>query len=188
MARRGGGHDGGAHGHPARGSGHRHHVLRQGGGAHPGAERRVTVTAKGEYAIKAMLDLALTDDGETLQPIQDIARRQGIPQRYLEQVLLALKRAGFLHSRRGSAGGYRLAKAPEQITVGALLRAVEGRPGVGRSRASSRRGVARGGGGPDLLGAAGAGAVGAGGDRNTVEDLKKHAAERRESAKPMYLI
>jgi Rrf2 family protein len=64
----------------------------------------VTVSAKGEYAIKAMLDLALTDDGETLQPIQDIARRQGIPQRYLEQVLLGLKRAGFLHSRRGSAG------------------------------------------------------------------------------------
>jgi len=63
----------------------------------------VTVSAKGEYAIKAMLDLALTDDGETLQPIQDIARRQGIPQRYLEQVLLGLKRAGFLHSRRGSA-------------------------------------------------------------------------------------
>src|SRR5215831_6316973 len=85
MARRGGGHDGGAHGHPARGSGHRHHVLRQGGGARLGAERRVTVTAKGEYAIKAMLDLALTDDGETLQPIQDIARRQGIPQRYLSR-------------------------------------------------------------------------------------------------------
>jgi len=61
----------------------------------------VTVSAKGEYAIKAMLDLALTDDGERLQPIQDIARRQGIPQRYLEQVLLGLKRVGFLHSRRG---------------------------------------------------------------------------------------
>jgi len=64
----------------------------------------VRVSAKGEYAIKAMLDLALCDDGLTLQPIQDIARRQGIPQRYLEQVLLGLKRAGFLHSRRGSAG------------------------------------------------------------------------------------
>src|SRR5262249_58532554 len=90
---------------------------------------------------KAMLDLALTDDGETLQPIQDIARRQGIPQRYLEQVLLALKRAGFLHSRRGSAGGYRLAKASEQITVGALLRAVEGRPGLGGAGGSGERRV-----------------------------------------------
>ena len=91
------------------------------------------ISAKGEYAVKAMLDLALCDDGETLQPIQDIARRQSIPQRYLEQVLLGLKRAGFLHSRRGSAGGYRLAKPPAQITVGALLRAVEGQAGVGFS-------------------------------------------------------
>ena len=56
------------------------------------------ISAKGEYAIKAMLDLALCADGETLQPIQDIATRQGIPQRYLEQVLLGLKRAGFLQS------------------------------------------------------------------------------------------
>ncbi|HEX9418742.1 MAG TPA: Rrf2 family transcriptional regulator, partial [Methylomirabilota bacterium] len=76
------------------------------------------ISAKGEYAIKAMLDLALRDP-DTLEPIQDIAKRQSIPQRYLEQVLLGLKRAGFLHSRRGSAGGYRLAKPPAQITVGA---------------------------------------------------------------------
>ena len=65
------------------------------------------VSAKGEYALKALLDLALHDK-EGLQPIQEIAARQGIPQRYLEQVLLQLKRAGFLDSRRGSAGGYRL--------------------------------------------------------------------------------
>ena len=61
------------------------------------------LSAKGEYAVKALLDLALYA-GEDLQPIQDIAARQGIPQRYLEQVLLGLKRAGFLVSRRGSAG------------------------------------------------------------------------------------
>ena len=148
----------------------------------------MTVTAKGEYAIKAMLDLALTDDGETLQPIQDIARRQGIPQRYLEQVLLALKRAGFLHSRRGSAGGYRLAKAPEQIIVGALLRAVEGRPGLGGSGRTSRSASPDAGGDLTYLWRAVSEAVDAVVDGTTLEDLRRHAAERRESAKPMYHI
>ena len=145
----------------------------------------MTVSAKGEYAIKAMLDLALTDDGETLQPIQDIARRQGIPQRYLEQVLLGLKRAGFLYSRRGSAGGYRLAKVPEQVTVGAVLRAVEGRPGVGGAGRS-----ARGEHGGDLayLWRAVADAFDTVVDGTTLEDLRRHAAERRASAKPMYHI
>ena len=85
------------------------------------------ISAKGEYAIKAMVDLALRA-GHDLQPIQDIAARQAIPQRYLEQVLLQLKRAGFLYARRGSAGGYRLSRPADQITVGALLRAVEGAP------------------------------------------------------------
>jgi Rrf2 family protein len=83
------------------------------------------LSAKAEYAIKAVLDLALHRSGE-LTPIQDIAARQGIPQRYLEQVLLALKRAGLLASKRGSSGGYDLTRPPEEITVGAVLRAVEG--------------------------------------------------------------
>ena len=61
------------------------------------------ISAIGEYAIQAMLDLALHRD-RGLTPIQAIAARQAIPQRYLEQVLLALKRAGLLTSRRGSAG------------------------------------------------------------------------------------
>src|SRR2546421_4716787 len=83
------------------------------------------ISAKGEYAIKAMLDLAM-HRGRTLVPIQEIAARQAIPQRYLEQVLLALKRAGLLTSKRGSTGGYHLTKAPDDITVGAVLRAVDG--------------------------------------------------------------
>src|ERR687888_2631846 len=83
------------------------------------------ISAKGEYAIKSMLDLAM-HPGRTLVPIQEIAARQAIPQRYLEQVLLALKRAGLLTSKRGSTGGYHLTKAPDEITVGAILRAVEG--------------------------------------------------------------
>jgi len=148
----------------------------------------VRISAKGEYAIKAMLDLALCDDGLTLQPIQDIARRQGIPQRYLEQVLLGLKRAGFLHSRRGSAGGYRLAKPPAHITVGALLRAVEGQPGVGAAGRVARGST--GDAGADLLHLwrAVAEAVDAVVDGTTLEDLRRQAVERRASTRPMYHI
>jgi Rrf2 family protein len=83
------------------------------------------ISAKGEYALKAMLDLALQPP-RRIVPIQEIAARQGIPQRYLEQVLQALKRSGLLASRRGAAGGYQLARAPEDISAGDVLRAVEG--------------------------------------------------------------
>jgi Rrf2 family transcriptional regulator, cysteine metabolism repressor len=148
----------------------------------------VRISAKGEYAIKAMLDLALCDDGLTLQPIQDIATRQGIPQRYLEQVLLGLKRAGFLHSRRGSAGGYRLAKPPAQITAGALLRAVEGQPGVGAAGRAARGRTGDAGGDLLHLWRAVSDAVDSVVDGTTLEDLKRQALERRASTKPMYHI
>jgi Rrf2 family cysteine metabolism transcriptional repressor len=148
----------------------------------------VRISAKGEYAVKAMLDLALCDDGETLQPIQDIARRQSIPQRYLEQVLLGLKRTGFLHSRRGSAGGYRLAKPPDQITVGSLLRAVEGQAGVGFAGRASRGSAGDAGGDLIQLWRAVSEAVDAVVDGTTLEDLRRQAAERRASTKPMYHI
>src|SRR5207245_11034942 len=75
------------------------------------------ISAKGEYAIKAVLDLSLRS-GDGLVPIQDIAVRQAIPQRYLEHVLLALKRAGLLGSKRGASGGYHLTRPPEEISVG----------------------------------------------------------------------
>ena len=145
------------------------------------------ISAKGEYAIKAMVDLAL-HDGPELQPIQDIAARQSIPQRYLEQVLLQLKRAGFLYARRGSAGGYRLSKPADQITVGALLRAVEGpAPGVDSPRRGGR------GAGEDAAGLAElwreiADAVASVVDRTTLEDLRRRADERRSAARPMYHI
>lgn len=84
------------------------------------------ISARGEYAIKAVLDLAL-HRREGLVPIQEIAARQSIPQRYLEQVLLALKRAGLLASKRGSSGGYHLTRDPSEVTVGDVLRAIEGR-------------------------------------------------------------
>lgn len=146
------------------------------------------VSAKGEYAIKALLDLALRDK-EGLQPIQEIAARQGIPQRYLEQVLLQLKRAGLLESRRGSAGGYRLGRPSDQVTVGAVLRAVEGSlVGTEPARRGARQ--ARGeftGDLSDLWRDIGE-AVSAVVDRVTLEDLRRRAEERRATARPMYHI
>jgi Rrf2 family protein len=105
------------------------------------------ISAKGEYAIRAVLDLA-TRHGQGLVPIQDVARRQGIPQRYLEQVLLLLKRAGFLISKRGATGGYRLVRPPAEISVGDVLRAVEGR--VTALEVAGRDPRNRGAAGPDL--------------------------------------
>ena len=83
------------------------------------------VSTKGDYATRAMQDLALHSDQGPIQ-IEDIARRQHLPVRYLEQILLSLKRAGFLESKRGVNGGYYLAKHPREITVGAIIRAMEG--------------------------------------------------------------
>lgn len=146
------------------------------------------ISAKGEYAIKAMVDLAL-HDGPDLQPIQDIAARQSIPQRYLEQVLLQLKRSGFLYARRGSSGGYRLSRPPDQITVGALLRAVEGPSAAADGPQRGGRGAA-----PDDSAALGElwreidAAVAAVVDRTSLEDLRRRADERRSAARPMYHI
>src|SRR5881409_2943660 len=94
------------------------------------------ISAKGEYAIKAVLDLALRG-GDVLVPIQDIAARHAIPQRYLEHVLLALKRAGLLGSKRGASGGYHLMRLPEEISVGDVLRAVGPGGGTATRRTSS---------------------------------------------------
>ena len=146
------------------------------------------ISAKGEYAIKAMVDLAL-HDGPDLQPIQDIAARQSIPQRYLEQVLLQLKRSGFLYARRGSSGGYRLSRPPDQITVGSLLRAVEG-------PSPPEEAPRRGGRGAAPEDSAGLGelwreidrAVAEVVDRTSLEDLRRRADERRSAARPMYHI
>ncbi len=146
------------------------------------------ISAKGEYAIKAMVDLAL-HAGHDLQPIQGIATRQAIPQRYLEQVLLQLKRTGFLYARRGSAGGYRLSRPADQITVGALLRAVEGPPpGLHSPRRGERGGPGEDGAGLVELWQEIAGAVASVVDRTTLEDLRRRAEERRSAARPMYHI
>jgi Rrf2 family cysteine metabolism transcriptional repressor len=141
------------------------------------------ISAKGEYAIKAVLDLTLHQGGGLI-PIQEIAERQRIPQRYLEQVLLALKRAGLLTSKRGAAGGYHLTRPPEEITVGEVLRAVEGADApfeaVGRDGRS----------GHDLVELWGkiAEAVSGVVDRLTFGDLATRARERLAVARPMYHI
>jgi Rrf2 family protein len=147
----------------------------------------VRISAKGEYAIKAMVDLAL-HEGQDLQPIQDIAARQGIPQRYLEQVLLQLKRSGFLYARRGSAGGYRLSRPADQVTVGALLRAVEGPPPGPDSTRRGGRGAAEDAAGLAELWQEIADAVASVVDRTTLEDLRRRAEERRSAVRPMYHI
>ncbi|HEX3179142.1 MAG TPA: Rrf2 family transcriptional regulator [Methylomirabilota bacterium] len=143
------------------------------------------ISAKGEYAIKAMLDLALQRD-RGLVPIQEVAARQGIPQRYLEQVLLSLKRAGLLTSKRGSTGGYHLTRLPEEITVGAVLRAIEG------TRAPFEAGNARRNGGSDAelteLWDEIAEAVSKVVDRLTFGELVARVRERRSKARPMYHI
>jgi Rrf2 family transcriptional regulator, cysteine metabolism repressor len=83
------------------------------------------ISTKGDYATRALQDLAL-HYGSGPIPIEQIAVRQGLPVRYLEQLLLTLKRAGLLQSKRGVNGGYTLAKPPAEITLGQILRAVDG--------------------------------------------------------------
>lgn len=86
----------------------------------------MTISVKGEYALQAIFDLALRGRAEPVK-IADIARRQNIPQKFLELILASLKQGGFVESRRGAEGGYLLARQADAITVGQVLRFVEGR-------------------------------------------------------------
>ncbi|MBI3014122.1 MAG: Rrf2 family transcriptional regulator [Candidatus Tectomicrobia bacterium] len=83
------------------------------------------ISTKGEYGLKAMLDLALHHDRVPIQ-IREVAERQGIPQRYLEQLLLRLRQEGLVVSQRGAAGGYGLSRPPGRITVAEIIAALEG--------------------------------------------------------------
>ena len=94
----------------------------------------LNISVKGEYALQAIFDLASQRQGEPVK-IADIARRQRIPQKFLELILAGLKQGGFVESRRGAEGGYLLARTAESITVGDVLRFVEGPfQGKGRNR------------------------------------------------------
>src|SRR3989338_974472 len=83
------------------------------------------ISNKCDYALRAMLELAL-GYGQKTSNIQGIARRQGIPKRFLEHLLLNLKKAGLVTSFRGNVGGYTLSKLPKKIKVGDIVRAIEG--------------------------------------------------------------
>ena len=83
------------------------------------------ISTKGRYAIKLMLDLATNDNGEPIR-LKDVARRQEISEKYLEQIISSLKKAGYVKSLRGAQGGYMLAREPKTYTVGTILRLTEG--------------------------------------------------------------
>ncbi len=83
------------------------------------------VTKKGEYAMRALVDLAL-NYRKGLRQIQDIVRDEDIPEKFLEQILVILKNAGFVESKRGVGGGYSLNKPPNEISLGEVIRLIDG--------------------------------------------------------------
>ena len=83
------------------------------------------ISTKGRYAVILMLDLATYNTGEPVR-LKDIAKRQQISEKYLEQIISLLNKAGFVKSIRGPQGGYMLKNPPEQYTVGMILRQTEG--------------------------------------------------------------
>jgi Rrf2 family protein len=89
------------------------------------AEEGMRLSTKGEYASRAMLELSLHHEEKPLH-IRDISKAQDIPERFLEQILLQLKRAGYLRSRKGPNGGYYLSKPPGEINVAEVIRVMDG--------------------------------------------------------------
>ena len=85
----------------------------------------MNISSKGRYALQALFDLASQSTNEPIK-IASIAKRQKIPRKFLESILSSLKQGGFVESHRGVAGGYNLARLPEAITVGEVLRFVDG--------------------------------------------------------------
>ena len=83
------------------------------------------VSTKGRYALRLMLDLAVYNTGRPIS-LKDVAKRQQISEKYLEQIISLLNKAGFVRSIRGPQGGYMLTKAPAEYTVGRILRLTEG--------------------------------------------------------------
>ena len=83
------------------------------------------LSKKTEYALRALAELAMNQEEGNLQA-QELARREKIPMKFLEQILLVLKKAGVLRSRRGAGGGYLLNRPPEQVSLGEVVRLIEG--------------------------------------------------------------
>jgi Rrf2 family protein len=82
-------------------------------------------STRSEYACLALIDLA-QNQGDGVCTIRDISRRRKIPKKYLEQILLTLKRSGYLSSRKGPTGGYRLARPASRITLAEIIRLMDG--------------------------------------------------------------
>ena len=83
------------------------------------------ISTKGRYAVRVMLDLAINNTGEYIK-VKDIAARQEISEKYLEQIISVLNKAGYVKSVRGAQGGYKIARDPKEYTVGMILRLTEG--------------------------------------------------------------
>ncbi len=83
------------------------------------------LSTKGRYGLRAMVDLVLNSEEENLS-LKSISKRQNISMNYLEQIISVLKKSGYVKSTRGARGGYSLAKSPDDISVGDILRALEG--------------------------------------------------------------
>lgn len=83
------------------------------------------ISTKGRYAVRLMIDIAMNDTGQPIR-IKDIAKRQDISEKYLEQIISVLNKAGYVKSIRGPQGGYTLARKPEDYTAGMILRLTEG--------------------------------------------------------------
>ena len=83
------------------------------------------ISTKGRYALRLMLDLAV-QSGDSAVPLRDVAERQEISDKYLEQIVTQLARGGLVRSVRGAGGGYLLTRTPEEYTVGEILRQLEG--------------------------------------------------------------
>jgi Rrf2 family cysteine metabolism transcriptional repressor len=141
----------------------------------------MNISVKGEYALQAIFDLCSQPPAQPVK-IAEIARRQKIPQKFLELILASLKQGGFVESRRGAEGGYLLARPASQITVGEVYRFFEGGQN-GNSRSK------RGSGSPfeDLwrqVDAAVSGVV----DRTTFADLQRSWSEKQDRFVPNWDI
>lgn len=84
------------------------------------------ISTKGRYAVRLMLDIAEHSNGENIS-LKDIAKRQNISLKYLEQIVNSLSKSGYLRSQRGAQGGYKMTKKPEEYTIGDILRVTEGK-------------------------------------------------------------
>ena len=82
------------------------------------------ISTKGRYALRVMIDLAMNSNGKYIS-LKDIAERQEISNKYLEQIISLLNKAGYLETARGNTGGYKLTKQPKEYKVGDILRATE---------------------------------------------------------------